>query len=120
MLTPLRLSAATAVLLLTLAPGAASPDNATPDAEAAGFEAILAGLDEARRIVDANSVPGSAERAEGYRFILRRIEHNLGELAYDSDPAHPIVSRCRQSTPGCWPPPSDQSTMPRCNVLQPA
>ena len=83
---------AAALLFMTFATARAEKPAASP--EEVGFDAFLAGLVAARAVVDASSEAGSAERAEGYRYIVRRIAHNLGGLGYDADPAHPLISRC--------------------------
>lgn len=52
-----------------------------------GFDHLINSLLEARAIVEQNSAPASLERAEGYRFILRRIGLSEALILGEQTPA---------------------------------
>ncbi len=59
-----------------------------------GFDAVITGLRLGREIVDERAGDNELARAEGYRYLLRQIEMNLGNMTADADPAHPQLTRC--------------------------
>ncbi len=58
------------------------------------FDEFLATLRSMAEIVIEATEPGSIDRAEGLRHIIRLVEMQNGGFTDDADPANPFVSRC--------------------------
>ena len=59
-----------------------------------GFDALMLGLRLGKQEIDARMPEDGVARAEGYRYLLRLVEMNLGTLTADQDAARPQLSRC--------------------------
>jgi hypothetical protein len=71
---------------------AAQPAQAQ-DADA-GFDAVIKALRDLGDQVKAQTEPGSVDRAQGYRFVLRRLEMHNEAFLPESDAWHPVIDRC--------------------------
>ncbi len=90
---------AAVVLLVTLVPPATAQESpgGQPQADGSSEEAMrdfLATLTTMAEQVFDSTEPGSPERAEGLRHIVRLIEMQNGRFTDDADPANPFLSRC--------------------------
>lgn len=89
-----------AAILAIAAPGAVRAADAptAPASEAAqpesGYDAVIDALREAGRYVEAQTEPGSIDRAEGYRYALRRVEMLNGWFLDVRNGWHPTIDRC--------------------------
>jgi len=59
-----------------------------------GFDAVIEALRDLGAHVEAETEPGSIDRAQGYRFALRRIEMHLASFLPETDVWNPVISRC--------------------------
>lgn len=59
-----------------------------------GYSAVVSALDEAGTYVDDQTEPGSTDRAEGYRYALRRIDAFMPVFFTEANPAAPTIDRC--------------------------
>ncbi|MEO1027665.1 MAG: hypothetical protein AAFX02_01290 [Pseudomonadota bacterium] len=59
-----------------------------------GYSAVVSALDEAGTYVDEQTEPGSTDRAEGYRYALRRIDAFMPVFFTEANPAAPTIDRC--------------------------
>ncbi|MCB2062809.1 MAG: hypothetical protein KDE25_05000 [Novosphingobium sp.] len=59
-----------------------------------GFDAVIKALKDLGDQVEAQTEPGSVDRAQGYRFALRRIEMHLASFLPETDVWNPVLSRC--------------------------
>lgn len=68
--------------------------TATRMNEGVGYDSVVAALGAAGAYVEEQTEPGSIDRANGYRFALRRIEMLNNLFLADHGPQAPIISRC--------------------------
>jgi len=62
--------------------------------EGIGYTSIVSALSKAGSYIDAHTEPGSLDRAQGYRYALRRIEQWNGVFMSDHNALTPTLSRC--------------------------
>lgn len=62
--------------------------------QASGVDAVMDALKALRAYVDAETEPGSVDRAQGYRFVLRRLEMHNDAFLPETDAWHPVIDRC--------------------------
>jgi len=60
----------------------------------AGFDAVIKALRELGDQVKASTEPGSVDRAQGYRYVLRRLEMHNDAFLPETDAWHPTIDRC--------------------------
>lgn len=59
------------------------------------FQGVQQALEDARQMVITHAPVENTDQADGFRYVLRRIEHWLQSSGMsDFDPAHPRVYRC--------------------------
>lgn len=71
----------------------ATPASAQAD-QPSGYDAVIEAMREAGRYVEEQTEPGSIDRAQGYRFALRRIEMLNAWFLDERDGWHPTLDRC--------------------------
>lgn len=69
-------------------------DTVVQSNEGVGYSAIVAALSEAGAYVDEQTEPGSIDRAQGYRYALRRVAQYADLFFTDHNSATPTPSRC--------------------------
>lgn len=62
--------------------------------EGIGYASVVSALSKAGAYIDANTEPDSIDRAQGYRYALRRIEQWNSVFLGDNDARTPTLSRC--------------------------
>lgn len=62
--------------------------------EGIGYASVVSALSRAGAYVEAHTEPGSIDRAQGYRYALRRIEQWNDLFMSDHDARTPTVNRC--------------------------
>lgn len=84
--------------LLVGVPSSAAQDDPPPasetDAATDEMQRFLDALATMTQVVTDTTEPGSAERAEGLRHIVRLVEMQNGRFTDDANPGNPFFSRC--------------------------
>lgn len=62
--------------------------------EGIGYSAVVSALSKAGTYIESETEPGSLDRAQGYRYALRRIEQWNGVFMSDHNALTPTISRC--------------------------
>ena len=62
--------------------------------EGIGYSAVVSALSKAGTYIESETEPGSLDRAQGYRYALRRIEQGNGVFMSDHNALTPTISRC--------------------------
>ncbi|MCB2049099.1 MAG: hypothetical protein KDE32_12875 [Novosphingobium sp.] len=81
-------------LSLTAAALAIAPISVAQAQEPSGFDAVMQALQDLGDYVEAETEPGSVDRAQGYRFVLRRLEMHNDAFLPENDVWHPVIDRC--------------------------
>ena len=82
------------VVLAALAAAALAVQPAQAQDADAGFDAVIKALRDLGDQVKAQTEPGSVDRAQGYRFVLRRLEMHNDAFLPENDAWHPVIDRC--------------------------
>ena len=82
------------LMLAALAAMALAAQPAQAQEPDGGFDAVIKALRDLGDQVEAQTEPGSVDRAQGYRYVLRRLEMHNEAFLPETDAWHPVIDRC--------------------------